>query len=271
MKRLASRSKLMFVAVVTTTLSWGAAPAFACNAGPTAAPTAAVSNLEEDATQWGTWCGGSAPTVAVSASAQQLLIDFQHSGGAATEFTHVYRNLLPDLTADTFKMTLDFNYQPKAGVARAEAVQFSMNSWRNGLRYEWAVEWLAVGSSNTWRFWDGHRFVDLGVSRDLTPGAWHRIELAGTITTGGNVLYKSFRVDGHTTQVRLQAAPIPYPEWPDQLAVATTMVGPSSSSFQMYLDNVTFDRTTMGNASVDALANGTTNGQSSTAKAKKSK
>lgn len=271
MKRLASRPRVLFVAAVCAALSWGSVPAYACNAGPAAAPTADVSNLEQDATQWGVWCGATAPTVTLGPSAQQLLVDFRQSGGQATEYAHVYRNLLPDLAADSFVMTLDFNYQPTASVARAQAVQFSMNSWRGGLRYEWAVEWLAVGTSNTWRFWDGSRFVDLGVSRDLAPGSWHRIQLEGTIMSSGLLLYKSFRVDGHTTQLRLQTVPVLYAGWPDQLAVAATMVGPAGSSYRMYLDNVTFERTAKANASVDALANGGGSTASSTAKSKKSR
>jgi hypothetical protein len=249
MKRLASRSNRLFMSVLVLMLSWGAAPAWACG-GPSALPTAATVDLDDDVAQWGVWCGG-APTTALSASAQSLLVDYQHSGGDSSEFAHVYRNLLPDLSANTFKLNLEFNYQPGGGSATADAVQFSMSAWRNQTRYEWAVEWLNLGTTNTWRFWDGTKFVDLGVSRDLSPGVWHKVELVGTITSTGKVRYTSFKVDGHTSQIRLETIPVPYPGWPDQLAVATTIVGTGGEAFSMYLDKVDFSRSTVANPSVD--------------------
>ncbi|GEM_PF-2654777 len=249
MKRLASRSNRLFLSVLVLMLSWGAAPAWACG-GPSALPTAATVDLDDDVAQWGVWCGG-APITGLTASAQSLLVDYRHSGGDSSEFAHVYRNLLPDLTANTFKLNLDFNYQPGGGSATADAVQFSMSAWRNQTRYEWAVEWINQGTTNTWRFWDGTKFVDLGVSRDLSPGVWHKVELVGTITTTGQVRYTSFKVDGHTSQIRLETNPVAYPGWPDQLAVATTIVGTGGEAFSMYLDEVDFSRSTVGNPSVD--------------------
>lgn len=247
MKRLASH-KVLFIGALTLTLSLGALPAAAdgCSSGPSAAPNDAVKHLEEDITQWGVYCGGSPSYLQpeIQTSAKATILQFSYLGGVANDYTHLYRNLSGAPDANSFVLKLRFRFQPSSDQS-AQALQFSMNSWVAESRYEWAVQWLNDGGKGRWGFWNGYQFVDLGVSQRLTPGEWHTIKIHGAITDKGKVFYNGFSIDSTNHKIKLEVDPIAYPGWPDQLSVATTLVGIGGESYELFLDRVNFKRETI--------------------------
>lgn len=265
MTRLASgyRRQLLAFGLVASMFVGASPAAAACDTGPSSAPTNDSYDLDDDATSWGVYCNGdtSPPDTALGNTADsstgELLLEFAYAGGDPGDFAHLYRNLIGDATADEFILSLDFLYAPENGAASADAVSFGFSSWISETRYEWAVQWQSLDDGHTWKFWNGHDWIDLGVSRDLTPGAWHHFELRGSITRSGEVNYRSFKIDGHTSQIRLTVAPVAgYTGWSDMLAVATTMVGDIAEDspgtrMNLLLDNVHLIRRSKNNPSVD--------------------
>ncbi len=250
-------SMLVTVALVTGLLAI-ASPALACSADPTAAPNADVSNLEDDAAHWGMYCGNTVDwTVSntTDPATQAMLLDLSILGGEPYAYAHAYRHLLPDLEANDFRLRTSFNYQPADGgpATAVHALQFGMESWANGMRYEMALEWVNRGDDTSqWRLWNGSRWVDTGISQDLAPSAWHTLELKATITSDGNVRYTSFNIDGVNHKLAIEVPAVATPGEIDRLAVTTSVVGNfQTDPFDVFLDNVSLERSVKSAAKTD--------------------
>src|SRR6266849_5322618 len=154
---------------------------------PTTPP--AVANLEDDASQWGIFYDGgnalaklqniSQPSVDGSALKISLLSGQPYTG------IHAYRNLPANDTATKFDLKLFFSF---SSVTPIQALEFTMNSWVNNQRWEWALQWENIGDGTTqqgnpptWRLWTGRSWQNIGVRQQLSPKIWHKLHLKGDL------------------------------------------------------------------------------------------
>ncbi len=112
------------------------------------------SNLEDDSAAWGVYLEGS-PTVnkdtveppSLDGNALRCAI----TGGVPYSNVHCYCNLPPEPEATVFVLTLSFQYTPvttfnNQGVPSiVQALEFTMNTWNQFQRYEFALQWQNVG------------------------------------------------------------------------------------------------------------------------------
>lgn len=202
-------------------------------------PVSIATNLDDDASQWGIFYdSGSAkatvtnvprPSVDGSALKASLISGQPYVG------IHVYRNLLPADTATSFELSLSFNFP----IARPiQALEFTMNTWVNNQRWEWALQWENIGGSSPppWRLWAGSAWQGIGVTQQLSVNTWHKLHLKGDISHG-HVHYINFSCD--STSVQLGQTFVPVSLQGDKLAVAVQLDGDSHEDpYQVYLDQV---------------------------------
>ena len=125
-----------------------------------------------------------------------------------------------------------------------------MSAWRQGERYEWALQWQNVGTgAPQWRYWDpsrpaAERWVALAtpIAQQLSADEFHSLTIRGEIRNG-NSRYRSFSVDGAKYPLDLEVPPDPAAGTPDKLAVAVQLDGNAHvSAYDVYLDRVALAR-----------------------------
>jgi hypothetical protein len=229
-----------------------------CDQGPANSPTAAISNLDHHAADWGIYCEG-APTWVIADVAMPSLdgkaLRCGITGGAAYSNVHCYRNLLPAPLAIHFTLTLSFWFSPtttfnnQGGESVVQALEFSISKWRNTQRHEFALQWQNVGpGAPKWRYWDPQatpdRWVDLGITDQaallLAGNTWHTFELAGEIVNG-QAHYRRFAIDAQEYLLDQVVAPAIEPGSPDRLAVAVQVDGNATATpYDLFIDQVDF-------------------------------
>jgi hypothetical protein len=226
----------------TTLTPTGTTPATATPVPTSTIPTITATNLDDAASQWGIFYDGgsakatlqNAPVPSVDGSALMIsLISGQPYVGI-----HAYRNLLPADTATNFQMNLSF-YFPSA--TPIQALEFTMDTWVNNQRWEWALQWENIGSNTPpppWRLWTGNSWQAIGVTQQLNIKQWHAFQIKGDISDG-QVHYISFSCDNTSVMLGQRFAPVPSPG--DKLAVAVQLDGDShEDSYVVYIDKVNF-------------------------------
>ncbi len=219
------------------------------------APSAAEENLDHNAADWGVYCELT-PTWAISNVATPSLdgksLRLSLTGGAAYSNAHFYRTLLPEAAAE-FSLSLFFWFTPTTSYnnppgqeSSMQALEFTMNQWQGGKRYEWALQWQNVGDdAPQWRYWDPHRppaerWVTLGIADALEGERWHPLTLEGAVVNG-QVYYRKFSIDGHEYPLNLMLAPADAPLEADRLAVAVQLNGTAAQhAYQVFIDRVNF-------------------------------
>lgn len=73
-----------------------------------------------------------------------------------------------------------------------QAIEFTQSGWRDGLRWERAVQWQNVGDGTpqqgdppNWRLWNGAGWEPLRRRQLLAPDVWHTLVVWGTIDDQG--------------------------------------------------------------------------------------
>ena len=210
-----------------------------------------LSNLEDDTSRWGVFPDGDSPAECVSSpsrdgTALRASLDYGHD-------FQVYRNLAAVGKAVSFELSLSFYF---TSATHIQALAFSMNKWTNGQRWEWALQWEnkpdntpEAGNPPTWRVWDGYGDGSKGIWRDthimqqLSPNAWHTLDLKGDISSNGQVHYISFRCDTPPNQPSNQLGQTfnPASETGEKLAVAVQLdTDAQGGAYQVYVDEMTF-------------------------------
>lgn len=215
-------------------------------------PFTTLSDLEDDASAWGGYEEGS-PVWSIEPTTQPALSEVALTcallGGQGYSNIHCYRNLPAVTTATEFKLSLDFYFSPpttynnQGSPSGVQALEFTMNSWVGGLRYEWALQWENVGSgAPQWRYWDpasASRWVSLGLPGTLSGETWHRLLLEGSIQDG-QVHYQQFAVDDVLFPLGLTVAPAAASGQTDRLAVAIQLDGNAfETPWETVIDTVT--------------------------------
>jgi ribosomal 50S subunit-recycling heat shock protein len=209
-------------------------------------------NLEEDASTWGayqegnpTWVIENSQTNAPTGKALRCGL----TGGDPYSNIHCYRNLPADPDARFFTLELDF-YLPETSFnnqgtpSRIQALEFTMNQWQGGKRYEWALQWMNVGLNGPqWRYWDPHqneRWVATTIQQALTVNQWHHLQMEGEIRSD-QVYYRYFIIDGARHELNMSVAPASTSGDPDRLAVAVQADGNyAQDPYDLLIDKVNF-------------------------------
>ena len=214
------------------------------------------SGLDEDESKWYIYTDGEGiPTSAVNNVSNPSLdghsLRCAITGGDPYSNVHCYRNLPAEPTSNFFTLSLSFYYQPASsfnnvgGDSIVQGLEFTMNKWDQGLRYEWALQWDNVDNgAPKWRYWDpahSPRWVDLGISGSIAGEQWHTLTLEGEILEG-KVRYRRFVFDQHEYQLNniLLVATASTPNEFDRLAVAVQLDGNSvETPYELFIDHVT--------------------------------
>jgi hypothetical protein len=173
-------------------------------------------------------------------------------GGDPYTGIHAYRNNFPAAPdATSFKVSMDFRFDHttwnnEGGPSRIQALEFTMNQFVKGRRWEWALQWENVdhlgraGFAPTWRLWDGHNWQDINVAQRLTPDAWHHLTLEGEIRDG-KAYYTRFSCDDVSSKID-QSFASTYMEGADGMAVAVQLNGNGKmESYDMVIDRHLFE------------------------------
>ncbi|MCY2990968.1 MAG: hypothetical protein NTY19_24295 [Planctomycetota bacterium] len=237
-------------------------PAMAGNDAPLNPPSASIDHLEETSDDWGVYVEGSptweldhVPTPSLDSNSLRLAV----TGGDPYSNAYVYRLFQPEPNAVDFAVTFPFQFSPASSCdssqppAIVQAIEFSMNTWVDSQRYEWALQWENVGNGHDaapqWRYWDPsqpqtERWLALqpSISQCLVGEQWHTLTLRGKIRNGATY-YQSFTVDGQRHQLDISVPPAPDTSTPPQMSIAVQLDGNyAESPYAVSLDEVTFTR-----------------------------
>ena len=223
-------------------------------------PLFTYADLDEDATKWGIFEENGNPISDISNMPSPSLdgrsLRCAILGGDIYSNVHCYRNLPAEPNSNAFLMSLSFYYRPDSSFNNANGVpsivqglEFTMNKWENGLRYEWALQWDNVDPdadpaalAPKWRYWDPanpNKWVDAGLPGGVNGMGWHTLVLEGGIFNG-QVHYRRFVFDGQSFPLDVVVAPASAGE-PDKLAVAVQLDGNyKEDPYELFIDDVTF-------------------------------
>ncbi|HEY0757391.1 MAG TPA: hypothetical protein VGD98_25790 [Ktedonobacteraceae bacterium] len=208
-------------------------------------PTSGFTNLENDGSQWGIFIDknghqGSATGTIANVSHPSLdsdqALEVSLTGGSPYVGVQAYRNLDPANTATTFDLSLSFHLPSNTNTtAPIQALEFTMNKWLNGERWEWAVQWEHIGAGITsqdtafpWRLWTGSGWQNPGLSQQLATNTWHILHLKGEISAG-HVHSIDFSSDGATEDLNQTQKFKPVQDAGTKLAVAVQLDGDSAA------------------------------------------
>jgi hypothetical protein len=216
------------------------------------------SELDENESMWGIYTDGlGAPTWEINNASNPSLdgnsLRCAITGGEPYSNVHCYRNLPAEPTSNLFRLSMSFYYQPSStfnnegGDSIIQGLEFTMNKWDQGIRYEWALQWDNVDQgAPKWRYWDPthltNQWVDvLGISSPVTGEEWHTLLLEGDIFDG-KVHYRRFVFDQqeHELNIPLVEAASAIDE--PKLAVAVQLDGNSTETpYDLFIDHVTLE------------------------------
>jgi len=233
-----------------------------CNQGPPTPETTASTNLDHDADNWGVYCEGSPNWSKQNVTAPSFdgeALECAITGGSPYSNVHCYRNLTSEPTASVF--VLDFYFwfpvtTHNQNDSIIQAIEFTMNKWYQGKRYEIALQWQNIidgtGSTPQWRYWDPYgeeQWVAFDppipaiLTGGLNAGNEHHLILEGEII-GGHVHYQRFEIDGQSYSLDILIPPLcTAPGDTDRLAVAFQLDGNSAESpYNVVVDKLNFIR-----------------------------
>lgn len=175
-----------------------------------------------------------------SEDGQSLKISYG-SGNRAYEGLDAYDSASfgTDSSALRYQVNYDFYFPNQSPI---QALEFCMNNYFGGKRYQWAMQWEGKGTgAPQWRLWGGHDsgvdWKPIGISaNNITAGKWHTLTIDGNIISG-QVHYLDFIIDG-TTYSLTGYTFAPDASSGSQLVAAVQLDGDSSATpYQVYIDN----------------------------------
>lgn len=237
----------------------------------------AVHDLEEFGGDWGVFCEKS-PTFRIRNVLMPALdgrsLECAITGGTAPfSNVHCFLDLAENSAATNFIVKYSFLYRPTTthgdDQATVQALEFTMNKYKNELRYEWALQWRNVGISGNpaegapqWYYWDRFDWVlipDLPIDHRLEANCWHTITIEGDIQDD-RIHYRRFSVERVPSvssrapmcppplnekgyfmahELDLVTMPVVQEGEPDRLRVAVQLDGNFEvSPYEMFIDKV---------------------------------
>jgi hypothetical protein len=213
-------------------------------------PYASATDLDDDVTTWGvyteispTWIIANAITPSIDGKSLRCSI----TGGTPYSNLHCYRNLPPEPLSAKFALALSFWFSPtttfnnQGAPSIVQALEFTMNKWQQGKRYEFALQWQNVGDgAPQWRYWNSSQWMSLGITGTLEGNQWHSLVLDGEITDG-QTYYRGFTVDQQMHLISMLAPPADVPGETDRLAIAIQLDGNfEEAPYDVFIDQVSF-------------------------------
>ena len=192
-----------------------------------------------------TWYLGNVANPSLDGNALQCSI----RGGVSYSNVHCYQNLPEMPGAVDFELNLSFWFSSSTcnnqnGTSVVQALEFTMNKWQDGQRYEFALQWQNVGSgAPQWRYWDPNnteKWTEFlpQVTECLAGDRWNTLRLTGNILDG-QVHYKSFTINGQEHPMDVAIAPVSTPDEPNRLAIAVQLDGNASQTpYDVFVDDV---------------------------------
>jgi len=233
-----------------------------CNQAPANQPTSSIYNLDETAEDWGVFCEGlpnwskeNVTTPTIDGKSLRLSL----TGGNSYSNAHFYNHFPSDPTANEFRLSLNFFFSPtttfnnEGGLSTIQALEFTMNKWYQGKRYEWAWQWRNVGTgAPQWCYWDPHQiepWICPGITATLVTLAgqqWHSLIMEGKSNNKEQLQYTNFMIDTSSHALDITVEPTTISGEPDRLAIAVQLDGNATQSpYDVYVDQVTFTRGTV--------------------------
>ena len=226
---------------------------------PTSTPTSATDNLDSDIKEWNVYTEGAPLWDLKNVDMPSLdgeSLQCSITGGDPFSNVHCYRNLPPESDANVFTLSMSFQFTPdttcdnQGDASVVQAIEFTMNKWDKGRRYEFALQWENVGDdAPQWRYWDanqppGDQWVALNpnINQCLKADEWHTFTLYGRIMND-QVYYQGFTINDQTHNLDLTVSPAAVPEEIDRLALAIQLDGNSEQApYDIFIDKVNFVR-----------------------------
>lgn len=230
--------------------------------GPINTPNAAQNDLDHSEDDWGVYCEGT-PTWRMQNVATPSIdgesLECAITGGSVQHSNvHCYRNLISEPDSVMFRMDMVFWFTETTcnnedGESIVQALEFTMNKWHGGKRYEFAVQWQNVGEgAPQWRYWDPKQphpnewvaFIPrIGQCLKGGDNNPHTLSMEGAVAND-LIELRSFTIDNQTHAVNLLIEPAEVND-PPKLAVAVQVDGNSQQSpspYSLFIDQVNFIR-----------------------------
>jgi hypothetical protein len=185
-------------------------------------------------------CPGSGSATNVpSPSIDGQSLKISYLGGPAFMGVDAFHRFPANDAATRFEVKYSFLYQDPAAV---QALEFAMNQYIQGTRYEWAMQWEQLGPQGDghpqWRVWTGSSWAPIGISDPLSPNTWYTLQIDGNIVNG-QTHYLSFTI--HGVQHNLGMAFAPHAEQGDQLVAAVQLDGNGTPTpYDLFVDDAHF-------------------------------
>jgi hypothetical protein len=144
-------------------------------------------------------------------------------------------------SARRFEVQYSFLYQNAGAV---QALEFAMNQYIQGTRYEWAMQWEQLGPNGDghpqWRIWTGTTWAAIGFGDQLSPNTWYALQIDGSIAANAQgtlqVDYLSFTI--HGVQHNLGQTFDSQPAAGDQLVAAVQLDGDGNPTpYDLFVDD----------------------------------
>jgi hypothetical protein len=129
-----------------------------------------------------------------------------------------------------------------ANLGAAQAVEFDLNQFFDGMGFIWGHE-CRIAGGNEWDIWDNvnEKWVPTGVSCKPNNNAWNHLTLQVQRTSNNQLLYQSITLNGVTHTLNTYYNPGRTPGWYG-VTVNYQMDGDSQQTpYEVFLDQLTFN------------------------------
>jgi hypothetical protein len=126
-------------------------------------------------------------------------------------------------------------------LSRAQALEFDMNQFFNGMGFIWGHE-CKIAGGNEWDIWDNinQHWVPTGIPCHPNNNAWNHVTIHGQRTSDNKLLYQTITLNGVTSNVNRYYSPGPAPGWYG-VTVNYQMDGNNTQApYTIFLDQMTF-------------------------------
>lgn len=172
-----------------------------------------------------------------SETGDALEVDYE-SGNNSYEGIYTAHNFPADDSATRYQINYDFFFPSRTPI---QALEFPMNNYIAGKRYQWAMQWDQLGGGTPqWRLWNGSAWQSIGVNDTaVNANTWYTLTIDGDIVNG-QVHYMDFVIHG-TRHDLSQYTFDPTDPGGDGLQAAMQLDGDSHADpYKVYYDNCHF-------------------------------
>jgi hypothetical protein len=151
---------------------------------------------------------------------------------------------LPDLNHTLVPSYHNFTYDVYfygTNLGLAEALEFDLNQFFNGMGFIWGHE-CRVAGGNEWDIWDNinQHWVATGIPCHPVNNSWNHLTIQVQRTSDNQLLYQTITLNGVTNTVNKYYSPGAAPGWYG-ITVNYQMDGNNQQSpYTVFLDNLTF-------------------------------